>query len=111
MRARWAACRTMCCWFFRSMQNNKGYSMRNLALAALGWIGLVSGAAAAQLTGPEFAISYPASQNSGPIDGRVILLLSRDLTREPRTHVEANEPPASPSWFGLNAEGLAPGAE
>ncbi|HTB86907.1 MAG TPA: hypothetical protein VK743_03105, partial [Steroidobacteraceae bacterium] len=84
--------------------------MRYLALA-LGWIGLLGSAAAAPATGPEFAVSFPASQSSGPIDGRVILLLSRDMTREPRTHVEPNEPLASPYLFGLNVEGLAPGAE
>ncbi len=84
--------------------------MRNAGLAAL--ITLVAcGAAAAPAKGPEFAISYPASQNSGPLDGRIILLLSRDMTREPRTHVEPNEPLASPYLFGLNVESLAPGAE
>ncbi len=86
--------------------------MRNLVWAALGWICLGAGAAeAAPLQGPEFSISYPAAHNSAPIDGRVILLLSRDMTREPRTHVEPNEPLASPYLFGLNVEGLAPGAE
>jgi hypothetical protein len=82
------------------MQNNKGNSMRKLALAALGSIALLGSAVAAPPKGPEFAVSFPASQNSAPIDGRVILLLSRDLTREPRTHVEANEPLASPYLFG-----------
>jgi hypothetical protein len=68
-------------------------------------------AAAAQPAGSfEFAVSYPVSQSSVPLDGRVILLLSRDLTREPRTHVEANEPLAAPYLFGLNVEALAPGS-
>lgn len=67
--------------------------------------------AAAPATGLEFAISYSASQSAGPLDGRVILLLSRDLTREPRTHVEPNEPLASPYLFGLNVEGLTPGSD
>ena len=84
--------------------------MRHAGLAAL--ITLVAcGAAAAPAKGPEFAISFPASQNSAPLDGRIILLLSRDMTREPRTHVEPNEPLASPYLFGLNVESLAPGAE
>lgn len=86
--------------------------MRNAGLAAWGLITLVAcGAVAAPAKGPEFAISYPASQNSGPLDGRVILLLSRDMTREPRMHVEPNEPLASPFLFGLNVDSLAPGAE
>jgi hypothetical protein len=67
-------------------------------------------AAAVQPAGLEFAVSYPASLSSVPLDGRVILLLSRDLTREPRTHVEANEPLAAPYLFGLNVEALAPGS-
>jgi len=81
-------------------------------LTALGLITAIAtgSAAAAQPTGLEFAVSYPVSQSSVPLDGRVILLLSRDLTREPRTHVEANEPLAVPYLFGLNVEALAPGA-
>jgi hypothetical protein len=82
------------------------------ALTALGLItGMVTGSATgAPAKGPEFAVSFPASQSGAPLDGRVILLLSRDLTREPRTHVEANEPLAAPYLFGLNVEALAPGA-
>src|SRR5450755_251742 len=84
--------------------------MRNARLVALGLITLVAGVAlAAPAKGPEFAVSYPASQNSGPLEGRIILLLSRDLTREPRSHVEANEPLASPYLFGVNVDDLAPG--
>jgi hypothetical protein len=77
--------------------------------AALGLIAAGVASSAAGAAGPEFAISYPASLHSEPLDGRIILLLSRDLTREPRTHVEPNEPLASPYIFGLNVESLAPG--
>jgi hypothetical protein len=37
----------------------------------------------------------------------VILLVSRDLEREPRSHVSPNMPLDSPYLFGLNVEGLA----
>src|ERR1700722_14952951 len=110
MRGGSAARRTMCFWFFRKVGKKRGNSMRYLALVTLGWISLVSSTVAAPTRGTEFAVSYPASQTAGPVDGRVILLLSRDMTREPRTHVEANEPLASPYLFGLNVDGLAPGA-
>src|SRR3984885_12051110 len=82
------------------------------ALTALGLLtGMVTGSATgAPAKGPEFAVSFPASQSGAPLDGRVILLLSRDLTSEPRAHVEANEPLAAPYLFGLNVEALAPGA-
>jgi hypothetical protein len=84
-----------------------------VALAAWGLITAMAGgsAAAPQPAGAvEFAVSFPASQSSLPLDGRVILLLSRDLAREPRTHVEANEPLATPYMFGFNVEALAPGS-
>jgi hypothetical protein len=55
-----------------------------------------------------FAISFPAARSRAPLDGRVILLVSGDLTREPRTHVGPDEPLASPYIFGLNVDGLAP---
>ena len=58
--------------------------------------------------GTTFSIGLPASRTT-PLDGRIILLLSRDLTREPRSHVEPNEPLASPYLFGLNVDGIAAG--
>jgi hypothetical protein len=57
----------------------------------------------------SIAVSFPAARSAAALDGRVILLLSRDLTREPRNHVEENEVLASPFLFGLNVDGLAPG--
>ncbi len=59
--------------------------------------------------GTSFAVSFPAARSGTALDGRVILLLSRDLTREPRSHVAANEPLSTPYLFGLNVDGLAPG--
>src|SRR5277367_6566515 len=76
-----------------------------LALAAA----LAAGGAAAAPASAEIAISFTPAQSNVPLDGRIILLLSRDLSREPRSHVEPNEPLASPYIFGLNVEALAPG--
>ena len=61
--------------------------------------------------GITFAVSFPAERSHEPLDGRVILLLSRDFNREPRSHVEPNEPLASPYLFGLNVDHLAPGTQ
>jgi hypothetical protein len=69
--------------------------------------GAANAAVASAAAGSTFAVSFPANLNIGPLDGRVILLLSRDLTREPRSHVEPNEPLASPYIFGLNVDDLA----
>ena len=61
---------------------------------------------------PTFAVRLPgALKAAGPVDGRVILLLSRDLKREPRSHVSPNMPLDSPYTFGINVEGLAAGHE
>ncbi len=59
--------------------------------------------------GPSFTVAFPAKRSAKPLDGRVILLLSRDLNREPRRHVSPDEPLDSPFLFGLNVDGLTPG--
>jgi hypothetical protein len=84
-----------------------------VTLSVLGFLSTImsNAGAGAGASGPEFAVSFPAAKSTAPLDGRVILLLSRDLTREPRSHVEANEPLVAPFMFGLNVEGLAPGTE
>ena len=41
-------------------------------------------AAAAPNEYTTFSVSFPAERSGKPLDGRVILLLSRDFTREPR---------------------------
>lgn len=66
---------------------------------------------AAATEGTTFAVGFPTERSSKALDGRVILLLSRDFSREPRSHVEPNEPLASPYLFGLTVDGLAPGAK
>jgi hypothetical protein len=71
--------------------------------------GAKSAAHAPPRAGSSFAVSFPASLSGKPLDGRLILLLSQDFTREPRTHVDADEPLSSPYIFGLNVDGLAPG--
>ena len=60
-------------------------------------------------SGTSFAVTFPAARSNVPLNGRIILLLSRDLTREPRSHVEPNEPLASPYIFGLNVETMTAG--
>src|ERR1700734_1183333 len=66
-------------------------------------------AAATEFT--TFAVSFPKERSAKPLDGRVLLLLRRAFTREPRSHVEPNEPLASPYLFGFTVDGLAPGAK
>ena len=64
---------------------------------------------ATQAAGPSFTISFPALRSREALDGRLILLLSRDFSREPREHVNPDEPLSSPFIFGLNVEAMAAG--
>jgi len=73
--------------------------------------GNASSQSSAVTQGTTFSVSFPAARSQQSLDGRVILMLSRDFSREPRTHVEPNEPLASPYLFGLTVDGLAPGAK
>src|SRR5271154_809293 len=85
--------------------------MRNaLTCIVVGLMAAFTASRAGAAPGPEIKISYTAAQSTSPLDGRVILLLSPDLSREPRSHVEPDEPLASPYIFGLNVNALAPGA-
>jgi hypothetical protein len=65
-------------------------------------------AAAAQAAGASFAVSFPRARSQAPLDGRLILLLSHDLTREPRSHVAPNQPLDMPFIFGVDVNALAP---
>ncbi len=75
----------------------------------VGAVALALGMAAPVAAETRFSVSFPAAAASQPIDGRVILLISPDLTREPRSHVAPNEPLENPYMFGQNVEALAPG--
>jgi hypothetical protein len=77
---------------------------------AVGLMAFLSMAAAGLAwAGPTVTITIPASAGRQPIDGRVILLFSKDLTREPKSHVSSGEPLASPFIFGANVDALTPG--
>lgn len=59
--------------------------------------------------GPSFAVRFPRARSAVPLDGWLILLLSRDFNREPREHVDADEPLSSPFIFGQNVAAMSPG--
>ena len=60
-------------------------------------------------TGLEIAVSFDASMNAEPLDGRVLLLLSTDDEDEPRLQITAGL--QAVQIFGVDVDGLAPGAE
>ncbi|HEX6730840.1 MAG TPA: alpha/beta hydrolase-fold protein, partial [Pyrinomonadaceae bacterium] len=53
----------------------------------------------------RFEVSYEKTANAGPITGRVILVISRRETPEPRLQIGPNTTP----MFGIDVEALQPG--
>jgi hypothetical protein len=58
--------------------------------------------------GPRFEVSFPASRSSQPLDGRLLVLISSDSTNEPR--FQFSDGLDTQLGFGLDVDGLAPGA-
>lgn len=77
-----------------------------IALAALASSSTPVAADAARL---RFAVRYPASLSAGPLDGRLLLLLSTDPAAEPRFQVRDTNVAASQQVFGIDVLGWKPG--
>src|SRR5262245_17736204 len=60
--------------------------------------------------GPRFVVSYPARQGAGPFDGRVLLLVSADESKEPRFLI-SDTSLRSQQVFGVDVDGWKPGQE
>jgi hypothetical protein len=75
-----------------------------LALAAIAALRLPAAAA-----GIRFAVSFPAARSAAPLEGRLLLLLSTNGEAEPRFQI--SDGPATQLVFGVDVDGLRPGAE
>jgi hypothetical protein len=58
--------------------------------------------------GPRFVVRVAPGLANGPLDGRLLLLVSRDESQEPRFQIE--DGPKSQQAFGIDVAGWAPGA-
>jgi len=54
-------------------------------------------------------ISFPQERSATPLDGRMLLLISKDDSKEPRLQI--NEGPNCQQVFGIDVDALAPGAD
>src|SRR5476649_667861 len=69
-------------------------------------------AARAQTAGPiRFAISFPVARSAQPLDGRVLLFISDDGKAEPRMQTDQYRANSTKPIFGVDVDGLAPGAD
>ncbi|HEY7786181.1 MAG TPA: hypothetical protein VIB00_15725 [Pyrinomonadaceae bacterium] len=57
----------------------------------------------------KFAVTFPQSSSNQPLDGRVLLLISTDNSREPRFQI--SEDPTTQQVFGIDVDGLKAGQE
>ena len=62
---------------------------------------------AALSAAPEFQVKFPASAHPGPVDGRLILVVSKSTEREPRFEVSWGVNTAQ--IFGIDVDGWKPG--
>jgi hypothetical protein len=58
----------------------------------------------------RFSVTLPKGDRTTPVDGRLLIVLSKDSKAEPRMQVTSNTL-ASQQIFGTDVEGLQPGAE
>jgi hypothetical protein len=54
-------------------------------------------------------VTLPTTGHTAPVDGRLLIVLSKDPTREPRMQV-SNNPLTTQQIFGTDVDGLQPGA-
>jgi hypothetical protein len=79
----------------------------SLALAVLISIFAATRSGAQNTSSPKFEISFPASLDKGPIDGRLLLLISTSTEGEPRLQI--NEDLNTQQVFGVDVGGWKPG--
>lgn len=70
--------------------------------------GILPSMRAAQSSGTRFTVSFPASLAANALDGRLLVMLSTNTSAEPRFQLA--DGPDTQQAFGVDVEGLAPGA-
>jgi hypothetical protein len=61
------------------------------------------------MTNLRFSVSFPAASSHDPLDGRMLLLVSTDNSKEPRLQI--NEDLSTQQVFGVDVDGLKPRQE
>jgi len=87
--------------------------MRRAGLASTAVLALLSATLPAAGSEParlKIAVRYPERLAKGPLDGRLMLLLSTDASAEPRFQVNDLDVAKSQQVFGIDVDGWKPGA-
>jgi hypothetical protein len=85
-----------------------------MAVTAFALFAVLSLPSVAKLSGKpnanlRFSVSFPAEKSSTPLDGRLLLLISKNNAREPRFQI--NEDLNTQQVFGIDVEGWKPDVE
>jgi hypothetical protein len=78
-----------------------------VVLQGIWMFALAAGALHAQASFYRFAVSFPSAQSAAPLDGRLLLILSTDLSEEPRLQISNSV--RTQMIFGLDVDALKPG--
>jgi hypothetical protein len=81
-----------------------------LALVAFAAMIADSAWAAEPARGPRFSVTYGAAANPGPFDGRLLLMISKDPSVEPRFQI-SDTSLTTQQVFGIDVDGWKAGAE
>ena len=68
------------------------------------FVALVLGASSAHAAGPRFEVTYPADKGPGPFDGRVLVVISKDDSAEPRFQI-SDTGLKTQQIFGIDVDG------
>ena len=79
------------------------------AVAGVGAFGGQPAIEAADQAPIRIAVRVPAGRSTGPLDGRLLLILSRDSTAEPR--FQTSDGPSGQPVFGIDVAGWSPGTD
>ncbi len=80
-----------------------------VCVALLSTLATAADKKAAKISSPRFEISFPKENSATPIDGHVLLIISKDNAREPRFQVSFITT-ESQEVLGVDVDALAPGA-
>jgi hypothetical protein len=86
------------------LENGKA---RNASLLAMAALAMCTMGCKHTSSAVSFRVTMPKSVHNAPIDGRLLLIISKDGSREPRMQV-SNNAITTPQMFGVNVDGLQP---
>jgi hypothetical protein len=94
----------------RDLRLARGLAMlAAVATPAVAWAFPAPEAKAVNNAGVQFRVRFEKDQSTSPLDGRLLVMLSKDPGAEPRLQI--NESPGTQQIFGVDVEGLRPGAD